>query len=129
LQFDINKKLNSKDKNKFCKYIRNNFGKIMKTGTDHVAISLRELGKDSLSLGRAKDNEYVCFMNLDVRVGRSVKQKRELVKSYIKGVNQFFGIKKENQYITFTLHNGRDFNLYEKSLENWLKGDDPLNKK
>ena len=128
LQFDINKKLNSKDKNKFCKYIRNNFGKIMKTGTDHVAISLRELGKDSLSLGRAKDNEYVCFMNLDVRVGRSVKQKRELVKSYIKGVNQFFGIKKENQYITFTLHNGRDFNLYEKSLENWLKGDDPLNK-
>ena len=84
LQFDINKKLNSKDKNKFCKYIRNNFGKIMKTGTDHVAISLRELGKDSLSLGRAKDNEYVCFMNLDVRVGRSVKQKRELVKSYIK---------------------------------------------
>ena len=129
LQFDINKKLNSKDKNKFCKYIRNNFGKIIKNGTDHVAISLRELGKDSLSLGRAKDNEYVCFMNLDVRVGRSVKQKRELVKSYIKGVNQFFGIKKENQYITFTLHNGRDFNLYEKSLENWLKGDDPLNKK
>ena len=125
----LNKKINSKDKNKFCKYIRDNFGKIMKTGTDHVAISLRELEKDSLSLGRAKDNEYVCFMNLDVRVGRSVKQKRELVKSYIKGVNQFFGIKKENQYITFTLHNGRDFNLYEKSLENWLKGDDPLNKK
>ena len=101
----------------------------MKTGTDHVAISVRELQKDSLSLGRAKDNEYVCFMNLDVRTGRSVKQRRELVKSYVKGVSQFFGIKKENQYITFTLHNGRDFNLYEKSLENWLKNDDPLNKK
>ena len=129
LQFDINKKLNSKDKNKFCKYVRDSFGKIMKTGTDHVAISLRELKKDALSLGRAKDNEYVCFMNLDVRVGRSVKQKRELVKCYVKGVNQFFGIKKENQYITFTLHNGRDFNLYEKSLENWVKDDDPLNKK
>ena len=38
-------------------------------------------------------------------------------------------LKKENQYITFTLHNGRDFNLYEKSLENWVKNDDPLNKK
>ena len=129
LQFDINKKLNSKDKNKFCKYIRNNFGKIMKTGTDHVAISLRELEKDSLSLARLKDIEYVCFMNLDVRIGRSTKQRRELVKCYIKGINQFFGIKKENQYITFTLHNGGDFNLYEKSLENWIKGDDPLNKK
>ena len=129
LQFDINKKLNSKDKKKFSQYIRDNFGKIMKTGTDHVAISLRELEKDSLSLGKVKDNEYVCFMNLDVRIGRSTKQRRELVKCFVKAVNQFFGIKKENQYITFTLHNGRDFNLYEKSLENWLKGDDPLNKK
>ena len=129
LQFDINKKLNTKDKNKFCRYVRDNFGKIMNTGTDHVAISLRELEKNSLSLGRAKDKEYICFMNLDVRVGRSLKQKRELVKCYVKGVNQFFGIKKENQYITFTLHNGRDFNLYEKSLENWVKDDDPLNKK
>ena len=129
LQFDINKKLNSKDKKKFSQYIRDNFGKIMKTGTDHIAISLREFGKDSLSLGRVKDNEYVCFMNLDVRVGRSINQKRELVKCYVNGVNQFFGIKKENQYITFTLHNGTDFNLYEKSLENWVKDDDPLNKK
>ena len=129
LQFDINKKLNSKDKNKFCKYVRDSFGKIMKTGTDHVAFSLRELKKDALSLGRAKDNEYVCFMNLDVRVGRSVKQRRELVKCYVKAVNQFFSVNKENQYITFTLHNGRDFNLYEKSLENWIKDDDPLNKK
>ena len=129
LQFDINKKLNTKDKNKFCRYVRDNFGKIMKTGTDHVAISLRELEKDSLSLGRVKDIEYVCFMNLDVRIGRSTKQRRELVKCYIKGINQFFGIKKENQYITFTLHNGGDFNLYEKSLENWIKGDDPLYKK
>ena len=129
LQFDINKKLNTKDKNKFCRYVRDNFGKIMKTGTDHVAISLRELEKDSLSLGKVKDNEYVCFMNLDVRIGRSTKQRRELVKCYIKGINQFFGIKKENQYITFTLHNGGDFNLYEKSLENSIKGDDPLNKK
>ena len=129
LQFDINKKLNSKDKKKFSQYIRDNFGKIMKTGTDHVAISLRELGKDSLNLGRVKQNESVCFMNLDIRIGRSVKQRRKLVKCYVKGVNQFFGIKKENQYVTFTLHNGRDFNLYEKSLENWVKDDDPLNNK
>ena len=129
LQFDINKKLKTRDKNKFCRYIRDNFGKIMKTGTDHVAISVRELQKDSLSLGRAKDNEYVCFMNLDVRTGRSVKQRRELVKSYVKGVSQFFGIKKENQYITFTSHNVNDFNLYEKSLENCVKDDDTLNKK
>ena len=50
LQFDINKKIKTRDKNKFCRYIRDSFGKIMKTGIDHIAISLRELRKDSLSL-------------------------------------------------------------------------------
>ena len=67
LQFDINKKLNTKDKNKFCRYVRDNFGKIMNTGTDHVAISLRELEKNSLSLGRAKDKEYICCSSVSLK--------------------------------------------------------------
>ena len=128
LQFDINKKLDKKKKKRFFQFVKDNFGKIMNTGTDHIAISLREHKKDSLNLGRAKDNEHVCFMNLDIRIGRSVKQKRELARCYVKGIDKFFGVKKKNQYITFTSHNGKDFHLYEKSLENWIKNDDPLKK-
>ena len=30
-------------------------------------------------------------------------------------------IKLNNQYVTYTSHPGNDFNLYEKSLENWVK--------
>ena len=82
----------------------------MNTGTDHIAISLRDHKKDSLNLGRAKDNE--CMLYEPRHIGRSVKQKRELVRSYVKGIDKFFGVEKKNQYITFTSHNGKDFHLY-----------------
>ena len=45
LQFEINKKLNKKDKIKFINFIEESFSKIMQTGTDHIAISIKELEK------------------------------------------------------------------------------------
>ena len=98
----------------------------MKTGTDHIAISLRELKSDSLTLGRSNYKDSVCLMNLDLREGRTLLQKRNLVKSFMDGVDSIFGIKKKNQYITFTSHSGKDFNLIEKSLKDWVKNDKPL---
>ena len=82
--------------------------------------------KSSLSLGRASPEDYVCFMNLDIREGRSLKQKRDLVKKYMEGVKQILGIDLNNQYITYTSHNGRDFNLYEKTLKEWSDNDNPV---
>lgn len=126
LQFDLNKKLNNKQRILFAEYVKKKFSEIMKTGVNHVAISLREFPKNSLSLGRADITDYVCFMNLDIREGRSVKQKRELVKIYMEGVKKILGIDIVNQYITYTSHPGTDFNLYEKSLEEWSENDNPL---
>ena len=126
LQFEINKNISSSEKEKFILEIRDNFSKIMKTGFDHIAISLKVLDKYSIFLGRVKTGEKVCIMNLDVREGRTPKQKRMLVKEYIAIVQRFFKIPKSNQYVTFTEHKGEDFNLLEKSLENWVKNDDPL---
>ena len=65
-------------------------------------------------------------MNLDLREGRSLEQKRKLVKKYMQGVENFFKIRRENQYLTFTSHIGNDFNLFEKSLEEWLENDKPI---
>ena len=126
LQFDINKKVSSSKKKKFHDYVRFEFSRIMKTGTDHIAISLRELKSDSLTLGRSNYKDSVCLMNLDLREGRTLLQKRNLVTSFMDGVDSIFGIKKKNQYITFTSHSGKDFNLIEKSLKDWVKNDKPL---
>ena len=125
LQFDINKKLEKKFKQEFIIFIEKNFSKIMKTGTDHIAITIREFEKDNLSLGRVKNNDHVCLMNLDIRLGRTEKQKLELVKTFIIGVEKFFGVNKNNQYVTLTNHQGNEFNFYEKSLSDWIKNDDP----
>ena len=127
LQFDINKKLEKKSKQEFIIFIEKNFSKVMQTGTDHIAITLRELEKENESLGRAKNNGHVCLMNLDIRLGRTKKQKLELVKTFIVGVERIFGINRSNQYVTFTNHQGIEFNFYEKSLSNWVKNDNPNN--
>ena len=123
LQFEINKKLKKNCKQKFIAFIEESFSKIMQTGTDHIAITLRELEKENISLGRVHKNDTLCLMNLDIRSGRSKKQKIELVKTFMHGVEKFLKINKNNQYITFTNHKGIEFNFYEKSLSDWVKSE------
>ena len=126
LQFEINKKLNKQSKINFKIFVEDSFSRIMQTGKDHIAISIRESEESNLSLGRAK-NEFVCLMNLDIRTGRTNEQKIKLIKTFISGVEKFFHIKKKNQYVTITNHGGIEFNFYEKSLTDWTKNDDPAN--
>lgn len=123
LQFEINKKLKKNCKQKFIAFIEESFSKIMQTGTDHIAITLRELEKENISLGRVHKDDTLCLMNLDIRSGRSKKQKIELVKTFMHGVEKFLKINKNNQYITFTNHKGIEFNFYEKSLSDWVKSE------
>ena len=99
----------------------------MKTGSDHIAVSLRYINRNSLKLGRAINNDKICIMNLDIRIGRTFKQKRALAISYMRIFNNILQIKQQNQYITFTEHKGEDFHLMEKSLIDWQENDDPLN--
>tara|TARA_B100000161_G_scaffold142978_1_gene101538 strand:+ start:25 stop:429 length:405 start_codon:yes stop_codon:yes gene_type:complete len=126
LQFDVNKELNNEQRKVFVEYVKRVFSDIMRTGVNHVAISLRELPKFSMTLGRAELGDFVCFMNLDIRTGRTNKQKRELAIKYMEGVKEILGIKLNNQYVTYTSHPGNDFNLYEKSLKEWTDSDNPL---
>ena len=126
LQFDVNKELNNEQRKVFVEYVKSVFSEIMRTGVNHIAVSLREFPKYSLTLGRAELGDFVCFMNLDVRNGRTNKQKRELAIKYMEGVKEILGIKLNNQYVTYTSHPGNDFNLYEKSLKEWTDNDNPL---
>ena len=126
LQFDVNKELNNEQRKVFVEYVKRVFSEIMRTGVNHIAVSLREFPKFSLTLGRAELGDFVCFMNLDIRTGRTNKQKRELATKYMEGVKEILGIKLNNQYVTYTSHPGNDFNLYEKSLKEWTDNDNPL---
>ena len=128
LQFDVNKELNNEQRKVFVEYVKRVFSEIMRTGVNHIAVSLREFPKFSMTLGRAELGDFVCFMNLDVRNGRTNKQKRELAIKYMEGVKEILGINLNNQYVTYTNHPGNDFNLYEKSLKEWTESDNPIGK-
>lgn len=126
LQFEINKKVSNESKEEFVNEIRKSFSEIMDTGTDHIAITLREYDKYSLTIGRADINDDICLMNLDIRVGRTIEKRRELALKYMEIIKETFGIDSKNQYITFTEHKGEDFHLVEKYLASWESGEDPL---
>jgi phenylpyruvate tautomerase PptA (4-oxalocrotonate tautomerase family) len=126
LQFEINKKVSNESKEEFVKEIRATFAEIMDTGTDHIAITIREYDKYSLTIGRANPTDDICLMNLDIIEGRTIEKRRELALKYMQIVQQNFGINPKNQYVTFTEHKGEDFHLVEKYLASWESGEDPL---
>jgi phenylpyruvate tautomerase PptA (4-oxalocrotonate tautomerase family) len=90
LQFEINKKIDPSLKEKFVISVRKIFGDVMKTDTDHVAVSLREYDKDNLSIGRSSYQDHVCLMNLDIRIGREIEKRRQLATEYFILVNTLF---------------------------------------
>lgn len=126
LQFELNKKVSVETKEEFILQIRDCFSEVMDTGKDHIAISIREYDKYSLSIGRADFNDNICLMNLDIREGRTIEKRRELALRFMEIVKNNFGINSKNHYITFTQHTGEDFHLVEKFLADWERGEDPL---
>jgi 5-carboxymethyl-2-hydroxymuconate isomerase len=126
LQFEVNQKIENKIKDKFAKEIRDAFAEIMDTGTDHIAISIREYDKYNLTIGRANPEDNICLMNLDIRDGRTLEQRRELALRYMNIVKTNFSVETINQYVTFTQHPGEDFHLVEKYLASWEPNEDPL---
>ncbi len=117
LQFELNKKVAEESKEEFVKEIRNCFSTVMDTGTDHIAITIREYDKYT---------DDICLMNLDIREGRTIEKRRELALKFMNIVKENFGIVGGNQYVTFTEHKGEDFHLVEKYLADWQSGEDPL---
>lgn len=109
LQFEVNKVLTQKTKEDFAQQIRETFSEVMQTGTEHIAISLREYEKYNLTIGRANPNDDICLMNLDIREGRSLEKRRELALRYMSIINKLFEVDNKNQYITFTQHGEKIF--------------------
>jgi 5-carboxymethyl-2-hydroxymuconate isomerase len=126
LQFEINQKTDSKIKDRFANEIRGCFSEVMNTGTDHIAISIREYDKYDLTIGRANPEDNICLMNLDIRQGRPIEKRRELALRFMVIVKTNFNVDADNQYITITQHPGEDYHLVEKYLADWEPDEDPL---
>jgi phenylpyruvate tautomerase PptA (4-oxalocrotonate tautomerase family) len=127
LQFEINRTLADAEKISFAEQVRKLFAEVMDTGTDHISISIREFDTNNLSIGRAREPaKGVAVVNADIRVGRTMEQRRALTLGFMELLHKAWNIPKEQMYVTLTEHKGEDFHLLEKYLASWQQGEDPL---
>ena len=127
LQVDINRGLSPDKKTNLAARFKQLFSRVMDTGTDHIAVSIREHGTYNLDIGRAKDHENgIALINADIREGRTMSQRRELALGFINLMDELLDVPREQVYVTLTEHKGEDFHLTERYLGDWSEGEDPL---
>jgi hypothetical protein len=127
LQFEVNFPVPEADKTVFAARIKEHFATIMDTGTDHIGITLRCLGRNDLSFGHAEDPVAgIAFVNADIRGGRSQNQKRRLSLAFIAELGNFWKVPPQNVYVILTEHSGEHFQLHDRVLPGWSEGEDPL---
>ena len=127
LQFDLNFSPDARDKERFSSAVVQHFARVMDTGTDHIAVSLRCCAREDLVFGRAKDR-FIAFMNADLRKGRTPDQKRRFALAVIDELERVLKVPRESVYVIFTEHDGPDFQMHDGVLPSWTSGEDPLAK-
>jgi len=127
LQFEINFPVGEDDKVLFAARIKVHFAEIMDTGTDHIGVTLRCLGRNDLSFGHAEDPAAgIAFVNADIRGGRTQDQKRRLSLAFIAELGRVWRVPPQNVYVILTEHPGEHFQLHDRGLPGWSIGEDPL---
>jgi Tautomerase enzyme len=128
LQFDLNFTPSIDQKTRFSTAVVAHFARVMDTGTDHVAVSLRCGATADLAFGRAAeaDSSRIAFLNADLRKGRTADQKRRFAVAAIDELEQILGVARQAVYVIFTEHDGPDFQMHDGVLPSWSAGEDPL---
>ncbi len=127
LQFEMNFTPTTDEKKQFATAVIRQFSEIMDTGTDHIGVTLRCFEPEDLTFGRAAPSGgRTAFVNADIRGGRTKDQKRQLALAYIDEIAKTWGVAREAVYVIFTEHDGEHFQLSDRVLPSWSKGEDPL---
>jgi hypothetical protein len=77
----------------------------MATGTDHVAVAVREHPPEAMSLGRAVDGP-IAVLDADVRRGRSFERRRSFALAAIDWLAEEWSVPRPNLKVAFTEHDG-----------------------
>tara|TARA_A100001011_G_C14150085_1_gene773598 strand:+ start:485 stop:880 length:396 start_codon:yes stop_codon:yes gene_type:complete len=127
LQFDFNKKLNSEQKRELCNLVSISFSEIMQTSKDHIGILIREHPQDNLFLGQVNDkSDGILLANIDLRSGRSENQMEDFKNQIMQGIKKITQVPIENMYIVYSQHQGNDFRLSNRNLNDWFKNENGI---
>ncbi len=127
LQFELNFAPPAEEKRALAAAVIRHFAEIMDTGTDHVAVTVRTFAAEDLTFGRAAaSGGRAAFVDADLRLGRTMDQKRRLSLAFIGELAARFGLAPEAVYVILTEHDGHHFQLSDRVLPSWSAGEDPL---
>jgi phenylpyruvate tautomerase PptA (4-oxalocrotonate tautomerase family) len=126
LRFDLNFAPSAEDKARFAAAVAQHFGRVMNTGTEHVAVSFHCGAREDILFGRAGDPRRVALLDFDVRRGRTMGQKRELALAVFGELQKTLGVAPSGAYLVYTEHDGADFQMHDGVLPSWSAGEDPL---
>jgi phenylpyruvate tautomerase PptA (4-oxalocrotonate tautomerase family) len=119
LQFETTATPSAGARREFIGWVTDEYAETMKTGTGHIAVTVRSLADDALALGRAPENAPVAVCNADIRRGRSADQREAFAAAVIDRLDDLFGVPTEHCYVVYTEHPGEDFVLTEGPLDSW----------
>jgi phenylpyruvate tautomerase PptA (4-oxalocrotonate tautomerase family) len=119
LQFETTAAPSATARTEFTDRMTAAYAETMKTGTGHVAVTIRLLDDASLALGRAPDDDPVAVCNADIREGRSDAQREAFASTVIDQFGELFGVDADHCYVIYTEHPGADFVLSEGPLASW----------
>jgi len=126
LRFDLNFTPSADEKRRFAAAVAQHFGRVMNTGTDHVAVSIRCGAREDILFERAAGAARVALLDFDVRRGRTAGQKRDLALAVIAELQKQFAVAPSAVYLVYTEHDGADFQMDDGVLPSWSPGEDPL---
>lgn len=123
LTVDTTVELPAEDGRAFSSAVRELYGDVMQTGTDHVAIAIRARRPSELSIGREVDGP-VLVLDADIREGRSTETKREFVLAVMDLAVAEFGVPEPNLKAVITEHEGSQMMGYNRIGSDWSPDED-----
>nr|WP_303650210.1 tautomerase [Halalkalicoccus sp. NIPERK01] len=96
------------EKRAFARRVRSLYAEHMDTGTDHVAVVIRERTESELSIGRADPDQPCLVLDAEIRRGREFERKRSFALAVMGLANDAWAIPDPNMKVVFTEHAGED---------------------
>lgn len=119
LQFDISAAMTAGEKRSFARRVRSLYAEHMDTGTDHVAVTIRERTEAELSIGRGDPDQPSLVLDAEIRGGREFEAKRGFALAVMELANEAWAIPDSNMKVVFTEHAGEQMMGVDRVGDDW----------
>lgn len=119
LEFDCSAVMTEGEKQAFVRRVTGLYAEHMDTGTDHVAVVIRERSTAELAVGRAGAEEPCLVLDADVRRGREFEAKRSFALAVMELASETWGIRDPNMKVVFTEHAGEELMGVDRVGSEW----------